>query len=220
MAKIKAGTGETFMKAKYHTTTGLVSAGVASMAAVGFGANDASAQGVENWAGFYAGLAVGTRDGSFFRYSDDAYNFQSDPTTGVFVGYNWALGNLLMGVEFAYSPSDIGMEDNGEVSDPDDYSVSDMIDIALRLGAPIGDNVLVYGFGGLSAGTMWHDDGGEGYHTLGMNYGIGIDYLVTESISVGARVTGRNMGIEVGDGMGDGGRESSHELSLRAAFHF
>jgi hypothetical protein len=207
------------MNTKHQATTGLVSAGVASMAAFGFGANDASAQGVENWAGYYGGLSVGTRNGSFFMYSDDAYNYQSDTAIGAFLGYNWVQGNLLMGVEFAYSPTEIGMVDNGEVDDPEDYSISDLMDISLSVGTPIRDDILVYGFAGLSAGTMFHDTG-DAYHTIGMNYGLGVDYLVSESFSIGLRMTGRAMSLEAGDAFGDGTTESSSEISLRAAFRF
>lgn len=209
------------MSATNEITTGVLTTGMASVAALASGVGDVHAQGIDSWVGSYAGLSVGTRGGSFWSYSDDDYNYLGDAVFGAFVGHRWTAGSVLLGAELSYSPTTVGMEDNGAVGDPDDYAITNLVDLSFSAGTVVGPDILVYGFAGLSAGGMFHErQDGDGYFTLGANYGIGADYMVNDMISVGARITGRSMRLELGDDFGDAGFNQSHEFSLRAAFHF
>ena len=202
--------------------------GVASVAALAAGSTAVSAQ---DWTGFYAGLSYGLNNGTApnqpYIY-DEGYTSNNAGAAGVFGGVRWDLGNTgaIMGVELAYQGQSeltgpvvaLAAECSSSFSGcyDGDYTLTNIIDLKLSVGTAFG-NALVYGFAGVSSSGTSTDD--EAYNGgSGANYGIGIDYMVTDSFSVGAEYISRAM-----SGYTDGNPENPKPLSsisLRASFNF
>jgi outer membrane immunogenic protein len=200
-----------------------VKVGVASIAALAAGSGAVSAQ---DWTGFYAGLSYGLNNGTApnqpYVY-DEGYTSNDAGAAGVFGGVRWDLGSsgAIMGVELAYQ----GQSDltRPVTSDADGYcecyTLTNIIDLKLSVGTAFG-NALVYGFAGVSASGTDTQDPSESYlGGSGANYGIGIDYMVTDSFSVGAEYISRHMSGYTSGGSPDNAKPLS-SISLRASFNF
>ncbi|NPD15629.1 porin family protein [Xinfangfangia sp. D13-10-4-6] len=131
-----------------------------------------------NWDGAYGGLSLGY--GSFEGDLAGSKVFDGDGTIGgVQLGYRWDLGNTVLGVEAAYSGSDV--KDDGV-----DAKLKNKTDLKLQLGYDLGQS-LVYATAGASwakasvAGADYSDNGwvaGLGYdYDLGNNWLVGAEYL-------------------------------------------
>jgi opacity protein-like surface antigen len=181
--------------------------GLVSVAALAAGSQAASAQ---NWTGAYAGLSVNSNHGELPFNSD--YKLDGVAVLGGFVGTRWSSGNYVIGAELALQGYSGGDAD-GEGSDPEDYRLGPMVDLKFSVGKPIG-NTLVYGFVGASAANV--DTAYNNYASFGANFGIGVDYRVSNSFSVGAELTHRVMnGYE-----NDSDYVGISTVALRASFHF
>jgi opacity protein-like surface antigen len=103
---------------------------------------------------------------------------------GAFAGYNVQRDSYVFGVEGAYStgsfvePTVITTTQLRSVPE-----LTNVIDLKARAGIVAGD-ALIYGFAGWSMGDyhLW----GDTHAVSGMNYGVGADFLITDSIFVGA----------------------------------
>lgn len=146
---------------------------------------------------------------------------------GAFAGVNFQSGAMVFGVEAAYSMGSVGYYDD-DVSYPS-YSVAGVIrdtmddssgswasefggeftsfiDLKARLGFAAGD-ALIYGFSGWSFGEYEYEAlFGRGpasflaISTSGMNYGAGVDYLVTDNFFMGLEVIFREQAASVVEG--------------------
>jgi opacity protein-like surface antigen len=185
-----------------------ITTGVLALTSVAGGTEIANA-GVE---GYYAGLSFGSYQGVLPFY-DGSYAIATDVSYGVFAGYNWQLpGNLYGGFEFAVNngaaTSEVGYED--------DYGISIMVDVKARVGTMLGDRIFAYGFAGVSGGLM--DSNSGGYGIFGGNFGAGVEYDMSDSISVGVEYIGRRM---VGhDYSYDYGALDNGTVAVRAIFTF
>ena len=134
------------------------------------------------WDGFYAGATFGwnTGDTQFLTATSAPFSRAFDGLTyGGFIGYNYVMdGGFMLGAELAGTV--INMDG------PPDF-VSTVFDAKLRAGVEM-DRALVYVSGGYS--MLWDDASNEG---TGWNVGAGIDYLVTDSIFVGAEYVYRDI---------------------------
>ena len=172
---------------------------------------------------------------------------------GAFAGYNFTRGSMVLGLEAAYSMGSVGFE-FGSTNDmsgdqldffrwleefyggstPDAYSgkFSSFVDLKARAGFSAG-SALIYGFAGMSLGEyQYFDDGVEidefpAFGTSGMNYGVGIDYLITDSIFLGAEYIIRDQAGTVysiyddGDGSMDWDMTANVQaIQLRAGMKF
>lgn len=172
-----------------------------------------SAVSAQDWEGFYGGISLNHNsgdvgDGSSSTSSD--YDIDSDISAGLFLGHNWAIGdgNTYVGAEIAYSPGDI---------ESSDYSVSELLDIKLRLGQSFGQ-IMVYGFVGISHAGDSNTGYDEDYGTKsGSNIGIGAAYKVNDRFSVGLELMQRNIDME---GYYDYGTAKINTISFRGALHF
>ncbi len=172
-----------------------------------------------DWSGVYAGVGAGMIFGGEFptdNLSND-YDAQSDLIFGGFIGINHQLSdsNIVIGAELAVQS---GFDSKG--GDPDhDYSVTFLADAKLKLGLAM-DEFMPYVFGGFSAA---HEEVGScdyDYGLWGVNYGIGVDWMVAEQFSLGAEIMGRTIMDPYNEDNSQGNEQTHFQGMLRAAFHF
>jgi outer membrane immunogenic protein len=198
-------------------------AGLASAVALISGAQLANAADVDmsvpanDWSGFYLGLSAGMQWGDApFNLGSD-YDMGSDIAFGGFAGVNHQYGDFVVGAELAVQS---GNDTDGE-GNSNDYDVKYTVDGKLKLGMVLGaeDQLLVYGFGGISASGLEFEYPDEDYSSIGINYGVGAEWMVVDRFSLGAEVMARTP-IDDYHFSGDGTADTSYQASLRAAFHF
>lgn len=171
---------------------------------------------VADWSGFYGGLSYGMTSGDVDFTPGGAFDFEDGHAVGAFVGYNWQNGNLVYGGELAYS----------EVSEMfipggfgDDDEITYLMDARARIGYASG-NALFYAAAGFSS-SEYIEPGVSQTDLHGYNYGVGVDFLLTENVFFGVDYTHRTM-----DGTMDGPRTPPgvdvdvNTFSLRLGFNF
>lgn len=197
-----------------------VTTGLVSVAALVAGSNAVAAQ---DWSGFYAGLSYGKTSGTSpiqpYVY-DEGYQANGS-AAGAFAGFRWnASDRVVMGLELALQGGVNVDESAGELGNADPYTLRNLTDIKLSVGMPVG-KALVYGFGGVSSAALdtTNDDYSGASGASGVNYGLGVDYMVTDKMTVGAEFISRNM-----NGYTSGGNPDDisnvNSFSLRASFKF
>jgi len=142
-----------------------------------------------DWSGLYLGAFASTETG-FFDYQ---FNGVSDGSPfdlignmmGGFAGYNIQRGNLVFGGEVNYSAGTVALDTVPTFEYPS------LIDVNARIGYSAG-RALVYATVGGSFGD-WNNGPVNVFSASGFNYGIGMDYMVTEKIFVGAAYINREM---------------------------
>ena len=152
-----------------------------------------AAPAITDWSGPYVGVLFATGSAT----QDFVYDFGEGTETwtgadlegtmyGAFAGYNVQRGSYVFGIEGAYSTGSFSWFDD-PVEPEWGQELTNVIDIKARAGFAAGD-ALVYGFAGWSmADYIWFDNGiNVIYPVNGMNYGAGVDFLITDSIFVGA----------------------------------
>lgn len=187
----------------------VVAGGLASVAALAAGSQLANAQ---DFTGAYAGISANTNRGDF-PWGDEDYKIVSDLGAGAFVGTRWQSGNAVLGVELAYQ-GDIGGDANEDSGSPEEYGFTNLVDMKFSVGTPVG-KTLLYGFAGLSAGHVVANSDSQNYNAVGANFGVGADYSLSETFSVGAEYTQRIM-----DGYDNAINDKVGTFALRASFHF
>ena len=151
-----------------------------------------------DWSGFYAGGSLGyaTADEESGAFDD------SGLTYGVHAGYDYDLGNLVLGGEVEFSGFDLSSGGN---------DVDSVARAKLRAGYDAG-NFLPYA----TAGVASMDVGGLNASDTGSFYGLGVDYMMTDSIRVGGEV----LKHDFDDFNGTGLNFDATTASLRVAFQF
>lgn len=139
--------------------------------------------------GFYAGLEIGY---GFSEARQDEENGGTggfgdyDPDDGLvwggFAGYNFQNGSLVYSGEVRYLHLDI--EDPVAL-----FTIENVFDVRARLGFAASDAILLYGAVGYSSASA--ELGAASFDLTGLNYGLGAEYNVNESIFVGVDYTGR-----------------------------
>jgi opacity protein-like surface antigen len=209
------------IKIKKEVAVGGLTAAVAAVAGAQAATADMPPGGeyVHDWSGFYIGAAAGVIFGGEYPTDEltNDYDAESDFIFGGFAGVNHQFhdSNLVAGVELAIQS---GFDSHGGDPAYGDYEVTFLADAKARLGLAL-DEFLPYIFGGFSAGVS--DDHGYynyDYGLWGFNYGIGVDWMLTDNISLGAEVMGRTLqGYNQDDDNAD--FKSHWQGMLRAAFH-
>ncbi len=143
---------------------------------------------IERWTGFYLGgtLGYGWGDG---RTSGDigTFPFEQSGTLGtVYAGYNWQLGQTVLGIE-----ADIGTGDFGasEVTSRGTLksSLNAMGSFRGRAGFLISPALLLYGTAGLAWADMDFQYVGEKARSetfMGYQVGIGAELMVTNNVTL------------------------------------
>lgn len=148
------------------------------------------------WDGFYGGglVAFETGEQTYFSGaggSNGPHDLEGI-TYGAFLGYSFQRGELVYGAEAAYALGEVP----SDVPSTFGANYSSFVDLKARAGYAVGD-ALIYGVLGGSLG-VWEDRTGppETASTSGMNYGLGIDYQITDQFFLGAEYLVRDLSGE------------------------
>lgn len=143
-----------------------------------------------DWSGLYVGGLVGFDSGTTTAHTistntDFAPDTLANATNyGAFVGYNKQFGSFVVGGEAAYSTGTYA--GTAFPASTWDY----MADLKARGGYSFG-RAMVYGVVGYSFSSL--ADGVSDYDASGLNYGAGVDFLVTDRIFIGAEYLVRDL---------------------------
>ncbi len=136
-----------------------------------------------DWSGFYGGAQIEYGDVTADVAATGAEAASGDGALyGIFGGYRFDFGNVVVGGEIDYNLADI------DLADPAGANIGSL-DSVLRAGAEVGFDAgpaLIYGTAGLAQATATiagTEDTGDGYF-----FGAGVDYLLTDQITIGAEV--------------------------------
>lgn len=173
---------------------------------------------ITDWSGFYAGGTAGFATGGNMQEVSGGtvgttHGGFEGTMYGAFAGYNFQRGSLVFGGELDY------MFGNFEAQNPASSEYKSMIDLKARAGYAMG-NALLYGFVGGSAGDYNTNIGGTtNPYAMGYNYGVGLDFLVTDNIFVGAEYMIRDMSVDF-DGSNDGANTKTDAAQIRVGWKF
>jgi len=166
-----------------------------------------------DWSGFYIGGQAGygwadfeyefNTTGHYNSVPGDALDASADGFIGGgHIGHNWQLDQMVAGLEISGYVGDL------EDTDPSFFAgetvtneVEWFLTVAPRFGYAF-DNFLVYGKAGLAIGDVrsFMEDGTDYYEEtntqLGFTAGVGVEYGITENISVGVEYMYVNFGDE------------------------
>ena len=140
------------------------------------------AQDTESKSGFYAGALVGYDS---VRLSDGTDSeSKGDVVYGGVLGYDFDLGQAVLGVEAELSDSGVSVSETDVVATGDSLTLSADRDIyvGIRAGAKVGSNVLLYAKGGYVNGRIKaHYQSGatvvnDGQNMDGFRLGAGLEY--------------------------------------------
>lgn len=172
----------------------------------------ASAQDAALWSGFYAGLQANIISPSF-----ELIPIPLDTGTGlgIYGGYNHALGdNFVVGGEISYNAE----TDIGSVFFP--VTMDNAITLRGRAGYAVG-NVLAYA----SLGYVWADVSfgpapGIDLDAEGMIYGIGLEAMLAENISMRIEYTQSDLDLSSTIPLPPGFSVQADTVSIGVAYHF
>jgi outer membrane immunogenic protein len=164
------------------TTTALIAFGIAPAAAADLAARPytkapAAAIAINNWSGFYLGAM-----GGYAQENSDGIGTLSGGFAGGTAGYNWQMGNIVLGLE-----ADAAWADVGATFGPLESRIRDMGTVRGRFGYAF-DQVLIYGTGGYA----WADNrlsiGGfsDSKFLSGWTVGAGVEVMFAPKWSVKA----------------------------------
>ena len=141
------------MKKILLTTTALIAFGIAPAAAADLAARPytkapAAAIAINNWGGFYLGAM-----GGYAQENSSGIGTLSGGFAGGTAGYNWQMGNIVLGVEADAAWADIGARVGNPALSALETRIRDMGTVRGRVGYAF-DQVLIYGTGGYA----WADN--------------------------------------------------------------
>lgn len=163
----------------------------------------APAPALPSWQGFYAGATLGWATGEATFPTSPPLAIDSF-TYGGFAGYNHILDSgFVIGGEIAATVLSLNDRFGG--------AVNTVFDAKLRAGVEAG-RALIYASGGYS--RSWDNAGNVG---SGWNVGAGVDYLVTDSLFVGAEYVYRDI---TDTATPSNWRDRFHTVQMRAGIKF
>jgi outer membrane immunogenic protein len=191
-------------------------AAIALTAAVS--ATGAMAQDASQWTGFYAGFATNIISPEFDN-STATTPLQEGTSFGAYGGYNYAVGdNFVVGAEVGFS-GPVAFQTT--LATPD-FEFDNVLNARVRGGYALG-NALVYGSLGYqmvnySAATGVSSEGSAD----GLVYGIGLEMLLNEQVSVRMDYTSTHMNPDAGTitGGSSGEQIDANAVGLGVALHF
>lgn len=138
-----------------------------------------------DWTGPYGGIQLEYGDVGFGVDNEFFDGLLSDDSDGgmlggIFAGYRYDFGNYVVGAELDHNAADIDVDLDG---------AEGSFDRVTRLGVEAGfdaGRALFYGTAGAANASI--DVDGDESSSNGYFYGIGMDYAVTEQITVGAEL--------------------------------
>ncbi|KRQ93266.1 hypothetical protein CQ12_22255 [Bradyrhizobium jicamae] len=180
------------MKKFLLTTTGLIALGMApaiaaDLPARGYTKAPAAAIAINNWSGFYLGAM-----GGYAQENTSGLGTLSGGFAGGTAGYNWQMGNLVLGLEADGAWADVGANVGlfGGLASVD-YTIRSMGTVRGRVGYAF-DSVLVYGTGGwawsnnrFTATALGLSVSDDRFHS-GWTLGAGVEVMFAPKWSVKA----------------------------------
>jgi len=154
---------------------------------------DAPSVPICTWCGLYLGLNAGYGGADFEANVDDSRDLQSLSVKhsangiagGAHIGYNYVLGNFLLGAETDISATNIKQTENGIETKLPWFGTT-----RLRGGFLLTEYLMVYGTGGAAYGHVKVGDtaGGMVFTTPGVGWvvGAGAEYALTPNLLLGA----------------------------------
>jgi outer membrane immunogenic protein len=135
------------------TTTALIALGIAPAAAADLAARPYTkappmAVAINNWGGFYIGAM-----GGYAQENSDGLGTLSGGFAGGTAGYNWQMGNVVLGIEADAAWADVGATVGIVGLASASSTIRDMGTVRGRVGYAF-DSVLIYG----TAGYAWADN--------------------------------------------------------------
>jgi outer membrane immunogenic protein len=177
----------------------------------------AAAAAAANWTGAYAGLSatriVGADASAFYDgVPGNSASADTGNQTGAFLGYNWQRGTLVYGAEAAIQRGDVPL-----IGYPNSR-FEKFFDLKGRVGMASG-KALFYGTAGYSTGTL-NDAEAYLFDLKGMNYGVGVEYMAANRLTVGLEYLVRDMDGTTPTEPLVTLETETRSLSLRAALRF
>jgi outer membrane immunogenic protein len=171
-----------------------------------------------DWNGVYAGVSAGQFSEGEWIF-DNVLSFEIDDaeTFGLFFGTMAKSNQLVYGFEAELMSADEPIIQSGR----GDVVASPIVDLKMRVGYDLG-NVLPYGVVGLSTMSI-EGPLSTNVTSAGLNYGLGVDYLIANRFIVGIEYLARRTSgeVEVEGFFGTSEIEvNSDNLSIRAAYKF
>lgn len=186
--------------------------------ATAFAATGASAQDANQWTGFYAGFATNIISPEFDN-STATTPLQEGTGFGGYGGYNFALGdNFVVGAEVGVSGPVAFQTSLGA----NDFEIDNMVNARVRGGYAVG-NALVYGSLGYQVVNYSASAGVAAAGSAdGLVYGIGVEMLLNESVSVRIDYTSTHMTPDAGTIVGGSAGEQidANAVGLGVALRF
>ena len=149
-----------------------------------------------DWSGAYVGLSYGFASGDYsFTLLNGANRDMDDGSlTQLFGGYQVQRGALVYGGELAF-----GSAQDTVVTGFPTAQVTDIIDLKGRVGYASVD-FLIYGVLGYTMGGYSDDQPVIEWDIGGINYGIGVDYAISDNFVIGAEYLIRDLSGDNPDG--------------------
>ncbi|MBL4806245.1 MAG: outer membrane beta-barrel protein [Rhodobacteraceae bacterium] len=192
------------MKIENKIATGAVS--VAALVAA------STAVTAQDFTGPYVGVFAGIPSGSYPSVQDTTYGFETDFAAGGFVGFNLESNR---GTIYGF---EIAMHGTNLHDDDDDYDLQMLTDFKFKVGKSIdafGSSMLLYGFAGASVASATTDNLDYSYAAFGVNFGAGVEYMLSDTISVGLEHTQRSMLGHYTEGTGVANGTTSFRVAIR-----
>ena len=167
---------------------------------------------VVDWSGPYVGLSYGRSSGDIDFIPTPAQALDSGKALSIYTGYLWQRNAVVYGAELAYTK----LKDNTVTGIPTG-EVQNSIDLKGRFGIAA-NRVLFYGVLGYSMAS--YDEGGNDWDPAGMNYGVGIDYMMSNRMTLGLEYLARNLSADNPNGLGQSVEIDLDTVSLRVGFKF
>ena len=186
--------------------------------AAALSATGASAQDASQWTGFYAGFATNIISPEFDN-STATTPLQEGTGFGAYGGYNYALGeSFVVGAEVGISgPTSF----QTSLGNPD-FEFDRVMNARVRGGYALG-NALVYGSLGYQTAEYGAAAGVSTAGTAdGLVYGIGLEMLLVDNVSVRLDYTSTHMTPDAGTIVGGSSGEQidANAVGLGVALHF
>ncbi len=186
--------------------------------AAAFTASGAAAQDAGQWTGFYAGFATNIISPEFDN-TVAATPLQEGTSFGVYGGYNYAIGdNFVVGAELSYSGPATFQTSLGSP----DFEFDNVVNARVRGGYAVG-NALVYGSLGYQQVSYGAAAGiSTAGNANGLVYGIGLEMLLADNVSVRLDYTSTHMNPDAGTilGASSGVQIDANAVGLGVALHF
>ncbi|MBL4626682.1 MAG: porin family protein [Roseicyclus sp.] len=186
--------------------------------AAAFAASGAAAQDAGQWTGFYAGFATNIISPEFDN-TVAATPLQEGTSFGVYGGYNYAIGDsFVVGAELSYSGPATFQTSLGSP----DFEFDNVVNARVRGGYAVG-NALVYGSLGYQQVSYGAAAGiSTAGNASGLVYGIGLEMLLADNVSVRLDYTSTHMNPDAGTilGASSGVQIDANAVGLGVALHF